>query len=86
MSFLKVPRKINPETLDFLYYSCYNLNMGQRTGRPRTGIKPNTSIRIDLDILHQARIAAVTQKNTLGRWLEEAIMEKIKREQKRKEG
>jgi predicted HicB family RNase H-like nuclease len=59
--------------------------MGKRTGRPRTGIKPNTSIRIDPDILHQARIAAVTQKKTLGRWLEEAIVEKIKREQKRKE-
>jgi len=60
--------------------------MGQRTGRPRTGIKPNTSIRVDLDILHQARIAAVTQKKTLGRWLEEAIMEKIEREQGKKEG
>ncbi len=58
--------------------------MGQRTGRPRTGIKPNTSIRIDLDILHQARVAAVIQKKTLGQWLEEAIMEKIEREQERK--
>jgi len=55
-------------------------------GRPRTGIKPNTSIRIDLDILHQARIAAVTEKKTLGQWLEEAIMEKIEKEQGRKEG
>ena len=57
------------------------MSMGQRTGRPRTGIKPNTSIRVDLDVLQQARIAAVTQKKTLGRWLEEAIMEKIEREQ-----
>jgi len=56
--------------------------MGQRTGRPRTGIKPNTSIRVDLDILHRARIAAVIQKKTLGQWLEEAIMEKIEKEQK----
>jgi predicted HicB family RNase H-like nuclease len=53
--------------------------MGKRLGRPRTGIKPNTSIRIDPDILHQARIAAVTQKKTLGRWLEEAILDKIER-------
>ena len=53
-----------------------------RTGRPRTGIKPNTSIRVDPDILHQARVAAVTQKKTLGQWLEEAIVEKIEREQK----
>jgi len=56
--------------------------MGQRTGRPRTGIKPNTSIRIDLDILHQARVAAVIQRKTLGRWLEEAIVEKVERERK----
>lgn len=68
-----------------MYYNCYYLDMGQRTGRPRTGIKPNTSIRIDLDILHQARIAAVTRKMTLGQWLEEAIMEKIEREQGKKE-
>lgn len=60
------------------------MNVGQRTGRPRTGIKPNTSIRIDLDVLQQARIAAVTRKKTLGRWLEEAIMEKIEREQGKK--
>ena len=77
--------KNHPGSLDFLYYSCYNLGMAQRTGRPRTGIKPNTSIRIDPDILHQARIDAVTQRKTLGQWLEEAIVEKIKREQKRRE-
>ena len=53
-----------------------------RTGRPRTGRKPNTSIRVNLDILHQARVAAVTQKKFLGQWLEEAIAEKIQREQK----
>ena len=53
-----------------------------KTGRPRTGRKPNTSIRIDLDILHRARIAAVTQKKTMGQWLEEAILEKVEREQK----
>lgn len=53
--------------------------MGKRTGRPRKGITPNTSIRIDPDVLHQARIAAVTQKKTLGRWLGEAITEKIAR-------
>ena len=42
--------------------------------------KPNVSIRINPEILHQARIAAVTAKKTLGEWLEEAIKEKIKRE------
>ncbi len=46
--------------------------------------KQNTSIRIDLDIIHQGRVAAVTQKKTLGRWLEDAILEKIERDKKRK--
>jgi predicted HicB family RNase H-like nuclease len=53
-----------------------------RAGRPRTGGKRNTSIRIDLDILHKARVAAVTQRKTLGQWLEEAILQRLKREQK----
>ncbi len=60
--------------------------MGSKIGRPRTGRKPNFSIRIDPAALEQARAGAVTQKKTLGRWLEEAIMEKIKREQKSGEG
>jgi len=42
--------------------------------------KPNISIRIDPEVLHEARVAAVTSKRTLGKWLEEAIKEKIKRE------
>jgi predicted HicB family RNase H-like nuclease len=42
--------------------------------------KPNVSIRIDPEVLHQARVAAVTEKKTLGEWLEEAIKEKIERE------
>ena len=56
--------------------------MAKRVGRPKTGVKPNTSIRVDPDILHQARVAAVIQRKTMGRWLEEAILEKIEREQK----
>lgn len=36
-----------------------------------------TSIRINLEILHQARVAAVTERKTLGQWLEEAIQEKV---------
>ena len=51
-----------------------------RTGRPKTGRKPNGSVRVDLDVLHQARVAAVTQRKTLGQWLEEAILEKVERE------
>ena len=43
---------------------------------------PTTSIRVNPEALHQARVAAVTQKKTLGQWLEEAIVEKIEREQR----
>jgi predicted HicB family RNase H-like nuclease len=42
--------------------------------------KPNVSIRINPDIIHQARVAAVYAKKTLGQWLEEAIIEKLRRE------
>ena len=51
-----------------------------RTGRPKTGRKPNSSVRVDLDVLHQARVAAVTQRKPIGQWLEEAILEKVERE------
>jgi len=62
---------------------CYMLNLGMVHAKSRPVRKPNTSIRVDKDILHQARIAAVTNKKTLGQWLEEAIMEKLEREQER---
>ncbi len=45
-------------------------------------MKPKTTIRIDPETLHQARVAAVTERKTLGTWLEEAIQEKIGRGQK----
>jgi predicted HicB family RNase H-like nuclease len=45
-------------------------------------VRPTTGIRIKPDILHQARVAAVTQNKTLGQWLEEAILEKIERKRK----
>jgi len=44
--------------------------------------KPPTTIRINPDVLHDARVAAVSSRKTLGQWLEEAIEEKIEREQK----
>jgi predicted HicB family RNase H-like nuclease len=46
------------------------------------GIRPNLSVRMNPEVLHQARVAAVIQKKTLGQWLEETILEKIEREQK----
>lgn len=42
--------------------------------------KPNVSIRIDPEVLYQAKIEAVRAKKTLGQWLEEAIREKISEE------
>ena len=44
--------------------------------------KTPRNIRIRPSILHHAKVAAVTQKKTLGQWLEEAIAEKIEREKK----
>jgi len=61
--------------LDIGCYTCYNMGMIEEAKTPR-------NIRIRPTILHQARVAAVTQKKTLGQWLEEAIVEKIQREQK----
>jgi predicted HicB family RNase H-like nuclease len=42
--------------------------------------KPNVSIRINPEVVHQAKVAAVSSKKTLGKWLEEAILEKIDKE------
>lgn len=46
--------------------------------------KPNVSIRIDPEVLHQAKIAAVTTKMTLGTWLETAIQEKLEKERSKR--
>jgi len=54
--------------------------VGSKIGRPRTGRKPNFSIRVDPAALKQARTDAIAQKKTLGQWLGEAIAEKIVRE------
>ncbi|MFC2039181.1 hypothetical protein ACFLST_00085 [Chloroflexota bacterium] len=40
------------------------------------GIRPHLSIRKNPGVLHQAKVAAVTQKRTLGQWLKEATAEK----------
>ena len=39
------------------------------------------TIRIDEDAYHQARVAAVTTKKSLGQWLEEAISEKLAKDE-----
>ena len=38
------------------------------------------SIRMNEDLYHQARVAAVVARKSLGQWLEEAIYEKLSRE------
>jgi len=48
----------------------------------KTQSKPAVGVRVDPEILHKARVRAVMQKKTLGRWLEEAIFEKLEREEK----
>ena len=63
--------------LDLLQCMSYNLYMAPRTGRPRTGITPNVSIRLNPDVYQLARIAAVTERKAVGKWLEEAILEKL---------
>ena len=63
-----------------MYCTNYNEGMSPRTGRPRTGITPNVSIRLNPDAYHVARVAAVTAKKTVGAWLEEAIREKVGRD------
>jgi len=55
--------------------------MNAKIGRPRTGRWPNSSIRINPAALQRARDAAVGQKKTLGKWLEEAILEKTERQE-----
>ena len=60
--------------LDCMCYTSYNITMKESKA------KPTTSVRVDPSILHKARVAAVTTKKTLGKWLEEAIVEKIDRE------
>ncbi len=47
---------------------------------------PTTSIRIDPDSIYLARVAAVTARKPLGKWLAEAIREKIARETKTEKG
>ena len=38
------------------------------------------TIRMNEEVYHRARVAAVTSRKSLGQWLEEAIAEKLDRE------
>ena len=58
----------------------YIVPMSPKTGRPSTGMKPNFIARVDVAIAASARQAARFSSKRVGVWLEEAILEKIERE------
>ena len=49
-------------------------------GRPPTGQQPRLSVRMDREALRLANEWAKAAGKTVGRWLEEAIREKVERE------
>ena len=46
-------------------------------------IRKPRNIKIDPEAVHRARVEALRSKKSLGEWLEEAIDEKIEREEKK---
>ena len=46
-------------------------------------IRKPRNVKINPDILLKARVEALRSKKTMGEWLEEAIEEKIEREEKK---
>ncbi len=54
--------------------------MAPRTGRPPTGVTPRFNVRVRGDVAEMARRAARAQGKPVGKWVEEALLEKIERE------
>ena len=54
--------------------------MAQR-GRPATGHKPVVSVRMAPEVLMEAKGHARASRKALGAWLEDAIREKMEREE-----
>ena len=52
-----------------------------RVGRPPTGHQPRLSVRMEPSMLKLASEYAKAKGHTVGKWLEEAIREKIEREE-----
>ena len=46
-------------------------------------VRKPRNIKIDPEAVHRARVKALRSRKSLGEWLEEAIIEKIEREQKK---
>ena len=53
------------------YYIHY---MSDRSGRAAK------TIRMREDVYHQAKVAAVVSRKSVGQWIEEAVLEKVRRE------
>ena len=47
---------------------------------PHDAERKAKTIRMNEEVYHHARVAAVTSRKSLGQWLEEAIAEKLDRE------
>ena len=54
--------------------------MEKRVGRPPTGNKPRLSVRMEPEALRKATERAKAEGKTVGRWLEEAIRERLERD------
>ena len=52
----------------------------KRVGRPVTGHQPRLSVRMDPSMLKLASGHAKGKGHTVGKWLEEAIRQKIERD------
>ena len=61
----------------------YHIRMKNPVGRPATGHKPRLSIRMEPEALSKAAERARTEGKTVGSWLEEAILEKLGRDEGR---
>lgn len=46
-------------------------------------VRKPRNVFINPDVLHEAHVKALRKRKPLGQWLEEAIKEKIEREQKK---
>ena len=57
--------------------------MKNRVGRPATGHKPRLSIRMEPEMLRKATQQARAEGKTVGTWLEDAIQEKLGRDEGR---
>ena len=58
----------------------FHERMKKRVGRPPTGHQPRLSVRMDPNALRLAGERAKAVGKTVGRWLEEAIREKVERD------